>query len=708
MLPKMKRPSGIGKTVQVDFGGYDRRPDARDGTFGQTEGMSQREYPVISTDQKNYTLSGEGPLELCLLSAGKRLLWVEDGSVYCDGAFLGTMRAQPSRRLVAFGNQAIFPETRERIDLRVIPKGIVNYEAELPRSGSAADGDGWLVRFETMETAYEQPHLFVFDAETRSWTDSGPMIRSLEASITVEAFIRDGLYQGEQAEMNTILTYGDIADVDFTKLFRPGDALTISGCVMEPSNNQTIIVREVLPDTLRFYEHSFRKQGAIVCFAEEALDIWPNAGYMPIGEGVEDWPNIGFSDQVQVGFAVVLYTAPEDGKQIVRVYDPSDWSLQQQLALDALPPGWDSELTVTPLRFQRMAAEETGIPKDPIYEGSITITRKWPEGLTGLFADNNRLWGWTGRTLRASRLGDASNWDFFDGTAEDSWAVELLRQEQITGGISAHGYPTFFTESRRIRVYGGSPESYQTSELDCVGVREGCERSLTVVDGALYYVSREGVMRDDGSVPVCVSEAFGTMRLRNAVAGGVGTLLLLSGTDDADEGHLFSFDTRSGVWIRMGGRQFTDFAAADGRLFGAVWEPGEQSNDETRMVAFGSAPDWGSWEAYGDGSFTLETNDYTLTQPNSKRVHRIQLRMLLEEGTRLTVAVLYDGGEDWVVVARLAGEGRRRSVYLPIMPRRCDHFRFRFSGTGAWRLESLALETRSGSPELDQGRRFTE
>ena len=39
----------------------------------------------------------------------------------------------------------------------------------------------------------------------------------------------------------------------------------------------------------------------------------------------------------------------------------------------------------------------------------------------------------------------------------------------------------------------------------------------------------------------------------------------------------------------------------------------------------------------------------------------------------------------------------KRSFYLPIIPRRSDHFRIRFSGTGGWRLYSLVRESYSGS-----------
>ena len=36
---------------------------------------------------------------------------------------------------------------------------------------------------------------------------------------------------------------------------------------------------------------------------------------------------------------------------------------------------------------------------------------------------------------------------------------------------------------------------------------------------------------------------------------------------------------------------------------------------------------------------------------------------------------------------------------LPVLPRRCDHFRLRLTGTGAWRLLSLARTETAAGPQ---------
>ena len=56
-----------------------------------------------------------------------------------------------------------------------------------------------------------------------------------------------------KAKANSITTTGTAFP------FREGDAVTISGCTVEPKNNLTIIIREISEDgkTLSFYENSF-------------------------------------------------------------------------------------------------------------------------------------------------------------------------------------------------------------------------------------------------------------------------------------------------------------------------------------------------------------------------------------------------------------------------------------------------------------------
>ena len=70
--------------------------------------------------------------------------------------------------------------------------------------------------------------------------------------------------------------------------------------------------------------------------------------------------------------------------------------------------------------------------------------------------------------------------------------------------------------------------------------------------------------------------------------------------------------------------------------------------------------------------------------------------MELEEGASVMVEMQFDSDGTWHKVRTLEATVKR-SFYLPIVPRRSDHFRIRIRGTGSWKLYSLVRESYSGS-----------
>lgn len=110
----------------------------------------------------------------------------------------------------------------------------------------------------------------------------------------------------------------------------------------------------------------------------------------------------------------------------------------------------------------------------------------------------------------------------------------------------------------------------------------------------------------------------------------------------------------------------------------------------------------GVWR-FGTGSTAqlesmLETGDFVSGSPDCKRLLRVQLRLEADAGASVTAAVQYDSDGVWHTLATVAA-GAKRSVTLPVLPRRCDHFRLRLTGTGAWRLLSLARTETAAGPQ---------
>ena len=90
--------------------------------------------------------------------------------------------------------------------------------------------------------------------------------------------------------------------------------------------------------------------------------------------------------------------------------------------------------------------------------------------------------------------------------------------------------------------------------------------------------------------------------------------------------------------------------------------------------------------------------------PYKKQIPKLIIRLEVDEGATVTVSMRFDSTGDWETVDTLAANVKR-SYYLPIVPRRADHYRIRLSGTGGCRVYSIAREYSQGSAlKSQQGR----
>ena len=156
----------------------------------------------------------------------------------------------------------------------------------------------------------------------------------------------------------------------------------------------------------------------------------------------------------------------------------------------------------------------------------------------------------------------------------------------------------------------------------------------------------------------------------------------LSARDEKNAWHLFAYDTRSGLWSREDDFHARAFARRGGALYAqdasGVWRFGTGSTAQMQSL--------------------LETGDFVSGSPDCKRLLRVQLRLEAEAGTSITAAVQYDSDGQWHTLAAMTA-GAKRSFTLPVLPRRCDHFRLRLTGTGAWRLLSLTRTETAAGPQ---------
>ena len=322
--------------------------------------------------------------------------------------------------------------------------------------------------------------------------------------------------------------------------------------------------------------------------------------------------------------------------------------------------------------------------------GALSISRTVPD-LDYLCENENRLWGCKGDTICASKPGDPFNWNVFDGLDSDSYAVDTGSAGSFTGCISYLGYPVFFKEDYIFKVYGSLPSNFEVMRSATLGVAAGSGGSLAVAGETLLYLSPAGIVAYAGGIPQPVGAAFGLERHRNAAAGSDGLKYYVSMEREDGGAVLAVYDTRTGLWHLEDGTRATHFARHGGNLYflsagGEMWLAGNAAQPPE-----GAVPE-------GEVAWMAEFGDFTEGDPNKKGVSKLQIRLELDEGAEMAAFLQFDSDGVWRKVSAVGPpDGGKRSYYLPIIPRRADHYRLRLEGTGGCRVYSLAREYYSGS-----------
>ena len=309
-------------------------------------------------------------------------------------------------------------------------------------------------------------------------------------------------------------------------------------------------------------------------------------------------------------------------------------------------------------------------------ESDVTLKRNVPD-MDYICECGNRLWGCKGDDIYASALGDMRNWNKFDGVATDSWAADVGSSGDFTGCFAYLGYPIFFKEEVIYKVFGSKPSNFTAESSARMGVASGSDKSLAVAGEVLYYLSRAGVMAYTGGIPENISAPFGSARYANAVGGSDGIKYYISMQEGA-KWHLFVFDPRYNTWHREDDTQAVGFGW-QGKLYMAT---------AAAIYAINSGTETINW--------LYETNDLYENDTNRKAVGKILIRTEIAQGAELKIEIKYDNGE-WKTISTITAAAKT-SYYLPLIPRRCDMYRLRFSGRGEVILHSLAREAIHGSP----------
>lgn len=323
------------------------------------------------------------------------------------------------------------------------------------------------------------------------------------------------------------------------------------------------------------------------------------------------------------------------------------------------------------------------LTKELTQEKGLKLERTVPN-MDFVCESENRLWGCSSEKheIYASKLGDAANWQAFEGISTDSYAVTVGSDGDFTGCISHLGYVLFFKGDAIHKVFGNKPSNYQvTTSAPMRGVREGCERTLCVVNETLMYLSRNDVCSYDGAQPESVSAALPDMGFQAGTAGQYNGKYYASLRDKTGAWGLYVYDLQKQLWHKEDSMHALFMAYGDGKLYCI-------DSDKRLFTMAGERKETISW--------SLETGDLLEGSMAHKHIKRLFFRLDMEAGAEANVWICCDNSPEWEKLYTYRAKGQRTYV-VNVIPARCQSYRIRLEGFGKAALIAVGKVIGEGS-----------
>ena len=327
-----------------------------------------------------------------------------------------------------------------------------------------------------------------------------------------------------------------------------------------------------------------------------------------------------------------------------------------------------------------------------VRSSELVIERKVPD-MAFITECNNRLWGCSkdGHEIYCCKLGDVKNWNVFAGISTDSWAATIGSDGKFTGAITFLGYPMFFKEDGFIKIAVSATGGHQVKETKCRGVQKGSEKSLVILNETLYYKSSTCICGYNGSLPFSISDDLGEVRYYEAVAGTIDDRYYISMKDEKGIYNLFVYDSKNGIWCKEDNTEVLYFCKHFDDLY--YIDVKDKQMKSVRGTLLYNVP-----EKATEGQFDwfVESGNIGYSSPDNKYVSRINLRITLEFSTNVDFYLQYDSSGVWEHKFNMSGKGTR-AFTVPIIPKRCDHFKYKIIGKGGCKIHSITKTLEQGS-----------
>ena len=719
MLPKLPNADRIKKAQTISFSGINRNPGAIDGTLWYTKNMGSDRMPCLSPRKRRWEVGQFA--DCCGMFPYNGLYLVLGTDIQKDGVSIGTasnterkMFAAMNRQIIMYPDKLIIEDESEGesdwepgIHVENIYCYVTNNQIQLSEPGSSFGFESLgILPGDVIRISFEHQSLYNKTAEVKGVT-------KFTLSFADNTFYANGYYRitidrekGDKIQIrNFEARFYNAQDASSSQIIAPGilwqekdvsvgDLVTISGSSIE-GNNKSATITAIGKYTLYFEPGTFTPTGNNY----ETLTLTKNYSPQNLVSAMDvSLTNLSvvFEDQTNI----------VDGQEItiagntIRLVSGVSWDSRLRVgdAVKINRLGYNYE----PKIIRQIDGSSLRFDENSFVTGTteiISVSRTVPD-LDGIFVHENRLWGYKGNTIYASKLGDPLNFEVFDGLTSDSWQWEMDGTGDIIGGIVYQGYPTFFKEDKVVRIYGDRPSQYRSMDVSAMGIHPGCGKSLAIAGDTLFYVSRNGLTAYRGGYSEDIHDPFGEIKIPQGVAGSDGRRYFLSAFYSG-QWALFVYDTVWKCWFNEDNGEISDFACDRGNLYFLRWRSGAQyllvdghAPSPPRTAA--REPELSSEVIFNDFTGNYWTAGRGYGNPSRKGTSKIQLRLTMEAGSALEVYIQFAIDEE-ILVRRLEAGVGKHSYYLPIIPRRSDNYKIILRGYGDWTLNSLVREEYSGS-----------
>lgn len=310
--------------------------------------------------------------------------------------------------------------------------------------------------------------------------------------------------------------------------------------------------------------------------------------------------------------------------------------------------------------------------------GTRSVQRRIPD-MDYICESNNRIWGCSSdaQTIYACAEGDPTNFYDYSGESTDSWTQPVGSAGKFTGCHKLGASVLFYKEDTLHKVMGDYPANYTIYSYSLDGVKDGCAKSMQVVNEMLMYLSRNGVCMYSGGSTNIISQALGDKKYDDGVAGTDGKYYYLSCREGTNR-HLFVYNMKLNLWLREDDIRVVDFANDGGHLYAL-----NDTDDKIYILNQGVFDE--DWYIQFNPVYEMETKNRLAFA--KKHYVKLVIRAEIDKGNYAVVKARCDGGR-WEEVGKIVGASRD-VVVKTFAINRCDKFELRLEGKGAFTLLNM-------------------